>query len=118
MKEFTRAIIAAIFFMFLSGAVQAQKEVDPPAIPPMLEDRPPLVQPQPRESQSPGKVQEQQSKRAAKTKTGKKKSSGSVSGKKKGKKSSTVTGKKKSGNEARKKGVTAEPKQRKGPNNT
>lgn len=118
MKKFTTALIAAIFFMSLSAQVRAQKEVDPPAIPPMLEDRPPLMQAEPKESQASAKVQDQRSKSAVKTKSGKKKSSSLAAGNQKGKKDSAVTGKKKSANGAKKKGVTAKPKQRKAPNNT
>jgi hypothetical protein len=118
MKKFAATVITGIFFLSLQGALQAQKEVEPPAIPPMLEDRAPLVQPEPKDSQAPAKVQEQKTKSAAKTKAGRKKSGSKASVKKKGNKSSTATAKKKGGNDAKKKGDTAKPKQRKAPNNT
>jgi hypothetical protein len=118
MKKFVAALITGIFFLSLPGPLPAQKEVDPPAIPPMLEDRPPLAQLEPKDSQAPAKVQEQKTKSAAKTKAGKNKSSSKAKVKKKGNKSSAATAKKKGGNDAKKKGVTAKPKQRKAPDNT
>lgn len=118
MKKITTTIIAGMFFLSLHGPLQAQKEVEPPAIPPMLEDKPPLVQPEPKASQAPAQAQEQKTKSTAKTKVGKKKGKKQANLKKKGKKSSTAIGKKKRGNTVKKKGVTAKPKQQKTPNST
>jgi hypothetical protein len=118
MKKFITAIVAGMFLVTLQGPIQAQKEVEPPAIPPMLEDKAPLAQPEPREGQAPAKVQEQKAKRTTKTRVSKKKGNGQSSLKKKGLAKKTVIGKKKRSKASKKKGVTAKPKQRKVRNNT
>lgn len=118
MQKFLSAFIAGMLLLSFQGPVQAQKEVEPPAIPPMLEDRPPLAQPEAKESKFSDKAQEPKAKISPKTGS-KMKSSGRASLKRKNKKTRTVTGKKKFDSTAKKKtGVTAKPKQRKAPSNT
>jgi hypothetical protein len=62
MKKLTALATAGIFVLALQGPGGAQKEVQPPPVPPMLEGNRPLVQPQTRESAAPQKLEEEQAK--------------------------------------------------------
>jgi len=77
----------------------------------MLEDRPPLVQPEPRESQTTAKAEEKKAKNNARTKVSKKKN-GQPTGIKKKSRVKTVTARKKRSKASKKKGITAKPKPR------
>lgn len=110
MRNFLTAALAGMFILSLQGPLQAQKEVEPPAIPPMLEDKPPLVQLEPKDTEAPAKVQE--SKAKGTTKIAKKRESSSAGVKNKGQARKTTVSKKKRAKATKKKGVTAKPKSR------
>jgi hypothetical protein len=65
MKKFVTLATAGIFLLSLQGA-RAQKEVEPPAVPPMLEGQRPLAQPETKESTAPKKLEEEKAKSKAK----------------------------------------------------
>jgi len=70
MKKLVTLATAGIFLFTLQGA-RAQKEVAPPAIPPMLEGQRPLAQPETKEPAAPKKIGEDQAKPKAKAKKSK-----------------------------------------------
>ena len=112
-------LATAGFFLLSLQVVQAQREVAPPAIPPMLEDEKPLVQPQPRQITAP-----KTTKKKAKTRV-KGKSKKARKSAKKGKKKTTVkkkkhhksskVAKKKSRKSHKKKSPATAPKRQSGP---
>jgi hypothetical protein len=121
MKAMFTAVLAGMFLVCLQGPMQAQQEVEPPAIPPMLEDRPPLVQPEPKPSHNPAQVREQKPKTPAKTtqaRASTKKVEGRSNLKRKKNQQKTVIGVKTRNKPAKKTGVSATPKERQAPNNT
>jgi hypothetical protein len=69
MKKFITRASAGLLLFSLQGA-RAQREVEPPAVPPMLEGPRPLAQPETREPAAPKPTEEGKAK--AKTKAGKK----------------------------------------------
>jgi hypothetical protein len=100
MKKFVTLAAAGIFLFSLQGA-SAQREVEPPAVPPMLEGQRPLAQPETKEPTAPQQVENLKAKPTAKAK-GKKAKNGHTAKKKvKVKK----TAKKKPVRAAKKKGV-------------
>ncbi|MDI6852235.1 MAG: hypothetical protein QME75_01345 [Deltaproteobacteria bacterium] len=113
MNRFISSVIAGIIIFAVQAPVQAQQEVEPPAIPPMLEDRPPLALPEAKETNSPLKAQQPKAKISAKTAASKKKNPGKANLKKKTTK--TVVSKKKTNNTKtnnimkKKKGATVKP---------
>jgi hypothetical protein len=56
MKKLITVATAGLFLLSLQG-VQAQKEVEPPAVPPMLEGPRPLAQPETKEPAAPKKAE-------------------------------------------------------------
>ncbi len=67
MKRIIALATAGLFFLGLGGA-WAQKEVEPPAVPPLLEQPRPLAQPDPKETATaPKKVEVEKTKPGAKT---------------------------------------------------
>jgi hypothetical protein len=123
MKAMFTAVLALVFLVGLQGPMHAQQEVEPPAIPPMLEDRTPLVQPEPKPkpSQNPAQVEQQKVKTTAKpapTRVSQKKVEGQSNLKRKKNQQKTVIGKRTQNKPAKKTGVTATPKARQAPNNT
>ena len=69
MKKFI-TLASAGLLLFSLQAARAQREVEPPAVPPMLEGPRPLAQPETREPAAPKPTEEGKAK--AKTKAGKK----------------------------------------------
>jgi hypothetical protein len=69
MKKFITLATAGLLLFSLQGA-RAQREVEPPAVPPMLEGPRPLAQPETREPAAPKPTEEGKAK--AKVKAGKK----------------------------------------------
>jgi len=67
MKKFITLASAGLLLFSLQGA-RAQKEVEPPAVPPMLEDQKPLAQPATREPAAPKQMDVGKAKTRAKTK--------------------------------------------------
>ena len=67
MKKFITLASAGLLLFSLQGA-RAQREVEPPAVPPMLEGQKPLAQPETREPAAPKQTQEGKAKTTAKTK--------------------------------------------------
>jgi hypothetical protein len=115
MKKFI-TLASAGLLLFSLQAAHAQKEVEPPAVPPMLEGQKPLAQPETREPAAPkqtdaGKVKPK-AKTKAKTKAqaGKKGQKKAVAKKPDAKKSANVA-KKKSQKTQKKKPAEAAPKQ-------
>jgi hypothetical protein len=68
MKKFITLASAGLLLFSLQGA-RAQREVEPPAVPPMLEGHKPLAQPETREPSPPKQVEAGKAKTKAKTKT-------------------------------------------------
>jgi len=111
MKKFITLATAGFLFLSLQG-VQAQKEVPPPAVPPMLEGQRPLAQPETREPASPKPTVEEKAKPGAKAKA-KTKANG-----KKAKKTAKVkkdNGKKKAAKVTTKKGQKSKTNKKKRP---
>ena len=117
MKKFITLASAGLLLFSLQGA-WAQREVPPPAVPPMLEGRKPLAQPETREPAPPKQAEEVKAKTKAKTKTktkaDKKAPKKTVAKKAPGKQSPKVV-KKKSQKTQKKKPPEAAPKQQVGP---
>ena len=67
MKKFITLASAGLLLFSLQGA-RAQREVEPPAVPPMLEGQKPLAQPETREPAAPKQTEEGKAKPKAKTK--------------------------------------------------
>jgi hypothetical protein len=68
MKKFITLASAGLLLFSLQGA-RAQREVEPPAVPPMLEGQRPLAQPETREPTAPKQTEEGKAKTKAKAKT-------------------------------------------------
>jgi hypothetical protein len=66
MKRFLSLATAGLFLLGLPGSGWAQKEVEPPAVPPMLEGQRPLAHPESRQAASPPKVERKKAKPKAK----------------------------------------------------
>jgi hypothetical protein len=66
MKKFLSLAIAGLFLLGLPDPGWAQKEVEPPAVPPMLEGPRPLEHPDTREATPPPKVERKKAKPKAK----------------------------------------------------
>ena len=67
MKKFITLASAGLLLFSLQGA-RAQREVEPPAVPPMLEGQKPLAQPETREPAAPKQTEPGKAKPTAKTK--------------------------------------------------
>ena len=68
MKKFITLASAGLLLFSLQGA-RAQREVEPPAVPPMLEGNRPLAQPETREPAAPKQTEEGKAKPKAKAGT-------------------------------------------------
>ncbi len=68
MKKIITLATAGIFLLGLQTA-RAQREVQPPAVPPMLENQRPMATPETKEPAAPQKVGEEKAKPAAKAKS-------------------------------------------------
>jgi hypothetical protein len=68
MKKIITLATAGIFLLSLQ-TVRAQREVQPPAVPPMLEGQKPLATPETKEPAAPQKLGEEKAKPAAKAKS-------------------------------------------------
>ena len=67
MKKYITLVTAGLFCLSLQPA-GAQRQVEPPAVPPMLESGRPLAQPETKEPAAPKQAQEGKAKATAKTK--------------------------------------------------
>jgi len=117
MRRFLTFIAAGALVVSLQVPTPAQTRADLSAIPPMLEDVPPLAQPETRQTQGP-KVQKQKAKRIAKTKTRRKKAARKTRLGLKSKRKTTAITKKRRCRTVRKKGIIAAPKSRPARNRT
>jgi hypothetical protein len=70
MKKYITLAAAGLFLLSLQPA-RAQRQVEPPAVPPMLESGRPLAQPETREPTAPKQAEVGKAKPKAKAKTGK-----------------------------------------------
>jgi hypothetical protein len=119
MKKFI-TLASAGLLLFSLQAARAQREVEPPAVPPMLEGHKPLAQPETREPSPPKQMEAPKAKTKAKTtaktkgKADKKAPKKAVAKKATGKQPSKVV-KKKSLKNQKKKPPEAAPKQQVGP---
>jgi len=113
MKKFITLASAGLLLFSLQGA-RAQREVEPPAVPPMLEGNRPLAQPETREPAAPKQTEAGKVKPKAKTKTGKK-ASNKAAVKKDSQKKPPKVAKKKGQQSQKKKPPEAAPKQQAGP---
>ncbi len=121
MKKFITLASAGLLLFSLQSA-NAQKEVEPPAVPPMLEGQKPLVQPETREPVAPKPTEPEKvkpkvkpkAKTKAQTKAGKKVNKKAVAKKAVCKKPAKVT-KKKGQKNQKKKPAEAVPKQQVAP---
>jgi hypothetical protein len=119
MKKFI-TLASAGLLVFSLQAANAQKEVEPPAVPPMLEGQKPLAQPETREPAAPAQPAQGKTKPKAKataktkTKAGKKVQKKAATKKTVSKQSSKVT-KKKGQKNQKKKTPEAVPKQQVAP---
>jgi hypothetical protein len=114
MKKFITLATAGLLLFNLQGA-RAQRQVEPPAVPPMLEGQRPLAQPETREP-SASKPEEEKAKPKAKAKTkAGKKDQKKVAGKKEVQKKSPKVSKKKVPKNQKKKPSGAGAKHRGGP---
>ena len=117
MKKFITLASAGLLLFSLQGA-RAQREVEPPAVPPMLEGNKPLVQPETREPASPKQTEvgkaKPKTKTKAKTKADKKAQEKAAAKKETGTKPPKVV-KKKCLKNQKKKPPEAVPKQQAGP---
>lgn len=68
MKKYITLAVAGLFLFSLQPA-RAQRQVEPPAVPPMLEGQRPLAQPETREPAAPKPAETGQAKSKAKAKT-------------------------------------------------
>jgi hypothetical protein len=120
MKKFI-TLASAGLLLFSLQAARAQREVEPPAVPPMLEGHKPLAQPETREPSPPKQMEAPKAKTKAKTtaktkgKADKKAPKKAVAKKATGKQPSKVVVKKKSLKNQKKKPPEAAPKQQVGP---
>jgi hypothetical protein len=118
MKKFITLASAGLLLVSLQGA-RAQREVEPPAVPPMLEGQRPLAQPETREPAAPKPGEAGKAKAKAKAKT--KAKAGSKASKKAAVKKASpkptpkVAKKKGHKNHNRKKPPATGPQQRSGP---
>ena len=113
MKKFITLASAGLLLFSLQGA-RAQKEVEPPAVPPMLEGNKPLVQPETREPAAPKQTDEGKAKPKTKAKTKAKvgkTTQKQAAAKKEGAKKPAKVAKKKSQKNQKKKPPEAAPKQ-------
>ena len=113
MKKFITLASAGLLLFSLQGA-RAQRQVEPPAVPPMLEGNRPLAQPETREPAVLKQTEEGKVKPKAKAKAGKKASNKATVKKDSQKKPSKVA-KKKGQQNQKKKPLEAAPKQQVGP---
>ena len=113
MKKFITLASAGLLLFSLQGA-RAQREVPPPAVPPMLESNKPLVQPETREPAASKQTEVGKAKPKAKTKADKKAQKKAAAKKETGTKPPKVV-KKKSLKNQKKKPPEAAPKQQVGP---
>ncbi|OGR30990.1 MAG: hypothetical protein A2139_08415 [Desulfobacca sp. RBG_16_60_12] len=115
MKKFITLASAGLLLVSLQGA-RAQREVEPPAVPPMLEGNRPLAQPETREPAGPKQTEEGKAKPKgkAKAKAGKKASKKAAVKKDSQKKPSKVA-KPKAQKNQKKKPLEAAPQQQVGP---
>jgi len=115
MKKFITLASAGLLLFSLQGA-RAQREVEPPAVPPMLEGQKPLAQPEIRESAAPKPAVEgkAKTKTKAKTRADKKAQKKAVAKKATGKQPPKVVKNKSQKNQKKKPPETA-PKQQVGP---
>lgn len=117
MKKFITLASAGLLLFSLQGA-RAQREVEPPAVPPMLEGHKPLAQPETREPAAPKQVEPAKAKTTtktkAKTRADKKAQKKAAAKKAPGKQSPKVVKKKNQKNQKKKPPETA-PKQQAGP---
>ena len=111
MKKFITLASAGLLLFSLQGA-RAQREVEPPAVPPMLEGNRPLAQPETREPATPKQTEEGKAK--PKAKAGKKASKKATANKAVCKKPAKVAKKKVQKNQ-KKKPLEAAPTQQVGP---
>ena len=111
MKKFITLASAGLLLFSLQGA-RAQREVEPPAVPPMLEGNKPLAQPETREPAAPKQTEEGKAK--SKAKAGKKVSKKAAANKAVCKKPAKVA-KKKVQKTQKKKPLEAAPTQQTGP---
>jgi hypothetical protein len=70
MKRFLVTALAGLFLFSLPGLGLAQKEVQPPPVPPMLEGQRPLQSPEAKEPAPPKKAEAEKAKPKAKSKPG------------------------------------------------
>jgi len=113
MKKFI-TLASAGLLLFSLQAARAQREVQPPAVPPMLEGHKPLAQPETREPAAPKQTEVMKAKPKAKTKADKKAQKKVAAKKETGTKPPKVV-KKKSLKNQKKKPAEAVPKQQVGP---
>ncbi|OGR09089.1 MAG: hypothetical protein A3K23_06455 [Desulfobacca sp. RBG_16_58_9] len=66
MNKLVTIAMAGVFALSLQAPVQAQKEVAPPSIPPLLEGQRPLERPETKEPAAPQKPEEKKAKSKAK----------------------------------------------------
>jgi hypothetical protein len=113
MKRFVGMATAWIFLLSLQGVAWAQKEVQPPAVPPMLEGQRPLQSPETKEPVAPKKAEEEKAKPKTKAQApvGKKTPKKKADVKKPAKKKNDTAGKKKAQKPSKKKRPAAESKQ-------
>jgi hypothetical protein len=119
MKKFI-TLASAGLLLFSLQAARAQKEVEPPAVPPMLEGRTPLAQPETREPATPKQSEEGKAKPKAKAKAktkakADKKAQNKAAAKKEISKKPSKVAKKKGQKNQKKKPPEAAPKQQVGP---
>jgi hypothetical protein len=113
MKKFIILASAGLLLFNLQGA-RAQREVEPPAVPPLLEGNRPLAQPETREPAAPKQTEEGKVKAKTKAQAGKKAQKKSAAKKEICKKPSKVA-KKKGQKNPMKKQPEAGPKPQSGP---
>ena len=113
MKKFITLASAGLLLFSLQGA-RAQREVEPPAVPPMLEGQRPLAQPETREPAAPKQTEAGKAKTKAKAKADKKAQKKATAKKETSKQPPKVV-KKKSLKNQKKKPLEAAPKQQVGP---
>ena len=117
MKKFITLASAGLLLFSLQGA-RAQREVEPPAVPPMLEGQKPLAKPETREPAAPKQVEPGKAKIKAKTKAktrADKKAQKKAAAKKPTEKKSSKVVKKKNQKNQKKKPPEAVPAQQVGP---
>jgi hypothetical protein len=115
MKKFITLASAGLLLFSLQGA-RAQREVEPPAVPPMLEGNRPLAQPETREPAAPKATEEGKAKPKAKAKaTAGKKASKKATVKKDSQKKASKVAKGKSQKNQKKKPLEPAPQPQVGP---